>query len=116
MVGGTAFNTFEGFPQATFPVAGKTGTAQVTGKADTSLFAAFAPSTAPRFAVVAILPEAGNGGDAAAPVVRRILEPLAEVNGDLTRLNELKPAPLGGAFDAEDAANEVVAPPSGSDD
>jgi penicillin-binding protein 2 len=58
-------------------VAGKTGTAQVTGKADTAVFVAFAPVEAPQYAVAAFLEESGFGGVAAAPLVRRILEPFA---------------------------------------
>ena len=44
---GTAANAFAGFPTSTFPIAGKTGTAQVSGKQDTALFAAFGPTTDP---------------------------------------------------------------------
>ena len=58
------------------PVEGKTGTAQVTGKADTSLFAAVAPADKPQFAVVAVVEEAGFGSAVAAPIVRRVLEVL----------------------------------------
>ena len=44
---GTAAAAFAGFPLDRVPVVGKTGTAQVTGKADTSLFAAVAPADDP---------------------------------------------------------------------
>jgi len=74
---GTAAGVFEGFPSATFPVAGKTGTALVDRKADTSLFAAWAPADAPRYALSVIVEEAGFGSRTAAPIARRILEPLA---------------------------------------
>ncbi len=50
---GTANDAFSGFPLDVFPVAGKTGTAQVTGKNDTAVFAAFAPAHAPQYAVLA---------------------------------------------------------------
>jgi penicillin-binding protein 2 len=73
--GGTASGTFSGFPN--WLVAGKTGTAEVSGKADTAVFAAFAPSVDSQYAVAAFLEESGFGGVAAAPLVRRILEPLA---------------------------------------
>ncbi|MCP4086476.1 MAG: penicillin-binding protein 2 [Actinomycetia bacterium] len=76
---GTAYEAFSGFPLNSFAVAGKTGTAQVNGKADTALFAAWAPATEPRFAVAVVLEEAGFGSRSAAPLVRRILEPLAGV-------------------------------------
>jgi penicillin-binding protein 2 len=75
--GGTAGTPFEGFPGWT--VAGKTGTAQVSGnKADTSLFAAFAPAETPQYAVAAVLEESGFGAEAAAPLVRRMLEALED--------------------------------------
>jgi penicillin-binding protein 2 len=73
---GTAYYSFAGFPRG-FPVAGKTGTAQVHGKQDTAVFAAFAPADNPQYAVSVVLEEAGFGGSAAAPVARRILEGIA---------------------------------------
>jgi penicillin-binding protein 2 len=71
---GTAFGAFAGFPLDTFPVAGKTGTAQVSGKQDFALFTAFAPANDPRYVVTVVMEEAGFGAQAAAPVARRILE------------------------------------------
>ena len=75
---GTAFASFSGFPLDQVPVAGKTGTAQVgaqeEGRGDTSLFAAYFPANAPRYVVVAIVEEAGNGAQTAAPIVRRVIE------------------------------------------
>ena len=75
---GTARGPFAGFP-ATWAVAGKTGTAQVRGQADTSLFAAYGPvnSGEPEIAVSVVLEEAGLGSAVAAPVTRAILEPVA---------------------------------------
>jgi penicillin-binding protein 2 len=72
--GGTATATFSGFDQRSFQIAGKTGTAEVDGKADTSVFAAFAPVGAPQYAMTAVLEESGFGAQSAAPVVRRMLE------------------------------------------
>jgi penicillin-binding protein 2 len=72
--GGTATAAFSGFDLTHFPLAGKTGTAQVTGKGDTSLFASFGPVGAPRYTIVAVLEESGFGADAAAPVVRHVWE------------------------------------------
>ncbi len=71
---GTAYLPFQGFDMTGFQVAGKTGTAQVNGKADTSLFASFAPSGNALYSVVAVLEESGFGSDAAVPVVRRVYE------------------------------------------
>jgi penicillin-binding protein 2 len=71
---GTAAGAFSGFNQTNFSIAGKTGTAQVNGKADTSLFASYAPAGDPRYTVVAVLEEAGFGSEAAAPVVKHLYE------------------------------------------
>ncbi len=71
---GTAYQAFQGFDLQAVPLAGKTGTAEVTGKADTSVFASFGPVGAPQYAIVAVLEQAGFGADAAAPVVRHVWE------------------------------------------
>ena len=81
---GTGFGAFAGFPLGAFPVAGKTGTAEVAGKQDTSLFTAYAPADAPRYVVTAVLEQAGLGASAAAPVVRRVLEGIAVKEGVVT--------------------------------
>ncbi|HEY4409041.1 MAG TPA: penicillin-binding protein 2 [Acidimicrobiia bacterium] len=70
---GTAAEAFAGFPLDRVPVEGKTGTAQVIGKADTSLFVAVAPADHPRYVVAAVVEEAGFGSAVAAPIVRRVL-------------------------------------------
>ena len=54
-------------------VGGKTGTAQVTGKADHSIFVAFAPFDNPEIAISVVL-EHGSNGYAAGSVVREILD------------------------------------------
>lgn len=74
--GGTAATAFAGFPLDRFPVAGKTGTAQVEGENSTSWFASFAPADRPRYAVVAMVTNGGAGGETAAPAVRSIYEAL----------------------------------------
>ncbi len=73
---GTAHVAFSGFPLNQYPVAGKTGTAQVQGKDPTSVFSSFAPANNPQFVVTAVMEESGYGADAAAPVVRRIYDGL----------------------------------------
>ena len=100
-VSGTAASAFDGWDHDAFPLAGKTGTAEVGSetdvKADTALFAAFGPVGEPRYAVFVLLEEAGFGSDAAAPVVRRILEPLA---GQAPEGPDDRPLiPVGGASD-----------------
>ncbi len=73
---GTAAEAFAGFPLNNFPLGGKTGTVQKNGKADTAIYAGFGPQNSPKYSVVAVLEEAGFGGDAAAPAVRRFFEVL----------------------------------------
>jgi penicillin-binding protein 2 len=100
--GGTAEFAFSGFDHRAFPVAGKTGTAQVRGKHDTALFVAFGPISAPEIVVAVVMEESGFGSTAAAPVARRLLEVYsgqAEPPGTVpTPENEtpaLGPAPVG---------------------
>ena len=71
---GTAALAFEGFSRPGLDVWGKTGTAQRTGRSDTSLFAAVARADGRCLAVVAVVEEAGFGSVVAAPIVRRVLE------------------------------------------
>ncbi|MBS1837185.1 MAG: penicillin-binding protein 2, partial [Actinobacteria bacterium] len=81
---GTAYASWHASPTA-WPMAGKTGTAQVRGKADTSLFAGWGPAASgavPQYAIAVVIPEAGFGGDVAAPLAFRILQPAS--NGQLT--------------------------------
>ena len=78
---GTAFGAFAGFPLGQFPVAGKTGTAEIEGKQDTSLFTAYAPADNPRYVITVVMEESGLGASAAAPVARRILEGIAVKEG-----------------------------------
>jgi penicillin-binding protein 2 len=95
--GGTAVGAFSGFPNDTFPVAAKTGTAQVRGgeganKAPTAVFGAYGPATDAQFAISVFLEEAGYGGSVAAPVARRLF--------DVLRDPFLRPpAPVGGRFE-----------------
>lgn len=70
---GTAHQAFLGWPN-TISVGGKTGTAEVQGKQDTSLFVGFSPVDNPTFVCVSIVEQAGFGASTAAPIVRRTLE------------------------------------------
>jgi penicillin-binding protein 2 len=74
---GTANGAFQGFEGST---AGKTGTAEVVGKQDTSLFVGMNPLENPQYVTLAIVEEAGFGSAVAAPIVRRVMEAL---NGNL---------------------------------
>ncbi len=76
-VEGTAAGAFAGSPLPLDLVGGKTGTAQVTGRDDFALYAAVAPwqpSGGDRYAVAAVLEEAGFGARSAAPAVRTFLD------------------------------------------
>jgi penicillin-binding protein 2 len=76
---GTATGAFVGFPLSSHPVSGKTGTSEVAGKQPHSWFAAYAPADDPQFVVVAMVEEGGHGSQVAAPIVRRILEGLLDL-------------------------------------
>ncbi|MGI9604529.1 MAG: penicillin-binding transpeptidase domain-containing protein [Acidimicrobiales bacterium] len=87
---GTAYDAFndpvEGgvaFPLYSWPVAGKTGTAEIVGKADNSMFAGFGPSGStgwgtpvlePEYVMVTVLEESGFGSAHAAPMTARVFE------------------------------------------
>jgi penicillin-binding protein 2 len=74
--GGTATSAFAGFPLDRFPVAGKTGTADLPPKAPFAWFASFAPVGDPRYVVVVMVEQGGHGGESAAPVARAIYQKL----------------------------------------
>lgn len=97
--GGTATGAFAGFPSDQYPVAAKTGTAQVANKAPTAVFGAMGPAGAPQYAVSVLLEESGYGGSVAAPVARRLFDvlsgavelPEAPAGGNLTDLGDAVP-------------------------
>ena len=99
---GTGARAFAG---ATYPVGGKTGTAQVFGMKpnekyveskvaerlrDHSLFVAFAPLDSPRIALAVVVENGGFGSRAAAPITRTVLD--YYLLGKLPE-NLLKPTP-----------------------
>ena len=78
--GGVAFDLIN------WPVAGKTGTAEVTDLADNSMFAGFGPSgsptwgtsiNTPEYTMSVILEESGFGSKHAAPMVARMFDAIA---------------------------------------
>ncbi|MEM9711440.1 MAG: penicillin-binding protein 2, partial [Actinomycetota bacterium] len=109
---GTAVEAFSGFPLDNFVVAGKTGTAQRFGRnpvtqarlEDTALFVGYAPAFDPQYVVVAVLEEAGFGGQAAAPVARQVLDAIVELEltGDI--LTDEERAAIEAAEAAEEAS------------
>ncbi len=82
--GGTASAAFADSPTA-WPMAGKTGTAQVNKKADTALFVGWGPAVPnipPQYTVGVVIPESGFGSTVAAPLAFRVLQPVSD--GSLT--------------------------------
>ena len=82
---GTAAGVFSGFP---IEVSGKTGTAQVFGrnpngsaKDDTSWFAAYAPSSNPKYVVVMMVSQGGFGASTSGVAARDVLATLFGVSG-----------------------------------
>ena len=71
---GTAYGTFEGFPDSSFPVAAKTGTATTNKAEPNALFVSFAPANAPKYLVMVVIDQAGYGASGAAPVAREVLQ------------------------------------------
>jgi penicillin-binding protein 2 len=105
-VSGTAVRAFSGFPLDTYPIAGKTGTAQVDDKSDTAVFAAFGPAPAPKYAMAVFLEESGFGGTASAPVARALFDalsgvvPLQPAGPDGLPVGAVAPlAPTGASYD-----------------
>jgi peptidoglycan glycosyltransferase len=82
MVANVAYGTGKAAAIPGVTVAGKTGTAELVSTGDiaqnpentTAWFVAFAPASKPRVAIAVMLPRSGQGGAAAAPVAKRILQ------------------------------------------
>lgn len=74
---GTGRSAFAGFPLDRYPLAGKTGTAQI-GSVDSGLnyawFMSYGPLPNPEYVIAVYLQKAGHGGESAAPVARQIWE------------------------------------------
>ncbi|MHB8436718.1 MAG: penicillin-binding protein 2 [Acidimicrobiales bacterium] len=76
---GTAYYTVKsmGYPYAKFPLAGKTGTSQVSNNPNAqpdALFVAFGPTYHPKYVIAAVIPRGGYGDFAAAPIVLKLFE------------------------------------------
>lgn len=92
--GGTAREAWLASPTA-WPMAGKTGTAQVSNKADTALFVGWGPAehgVDPRYTIAVVIPQAGFGGSVAAPLAFQVLQPAS--SGEL---DHVCPVDDGGA-------------------
>jgi penicillin-binding protein 2 len=78
---GTANAAFAGFPVEQYPIAGKTGTAEIgeTGLND-AWFVAYGPADAPAYVVSVYIERSGHGGENAAPIARQIFEGVFEID------------------------------------
>lgn len=82
---GTAATVFQDY---SIPVAGKSGTAQVTGtELDNGLFISYAPRDNPQIAVCVVI-EGGDSGNNVAPVVRDIYDAYFYSNSDSDEEND----------------------------
>ena len=114
--GGTAFAAFNDpnvagvdFDLVNWPVAGKTGTAEVTGRADNSMFVGFGPTGSanfgtsvnePEYVIAVILEESGFGSRQAAPMVARLFDAIAD--------DEIAPALTQGEIDTIYGVDEIT--------
>ncbi|CAN5720871.1 penicillin-binding protein 2 [soil metagenome] len=87
--GGTAAAAFAGFPTDQFPLAGKTGTAQI-GESDrnNAWFVSYGPAPKPRYVIAVLVQQAGFGGESAAPVARQIWEGIAGVDNTTSNIRQ----------------------------
>ncbi len=80
-VSGSAAYRYTTFPLDKVPVAAKTGTGQVEGKATTSWYASYAPANDPKYVVLMMVPEGGTGSGTSAPSVNEIYKALFGIEG-----------------------------------
>jgi penicillin-binding protein 2 len=80
-VSGSAAYRYTTFPLDKIPVAAKTGTGQVEGKATTSWYASYAPANDPKYVVLMMVPEGGTGSGTSAPSVNEIYKALFGIEG-----------------------------------
>ncbi|NHN55906.1 penicillin-binding protein [Calidifontibacter sp. DB0510] len=75
---GTAAAAFRGFDLSSYPLSGKTGTAEVYGKDATSWFLSFGPKlpSGRQYVVAVMIEQGGTGATAAAPTARSIWDVL----------------------------------------
>ncbi len=72
---GTARGAFAGFPLDEYPIAGKTGTAELgETELNDAWFVAYGPSISPEYVVAVFVERAGHGGESAGPIAREIFE------------------------------------------
>ena len=80
-VSGSAAYRYTTFPLDKLPIAAKTGTGQVEGKATTSWYASYAPADDPEYVILMMVPEGGTGSGTSAPSVNEIYKAIFGVEG-----------------------------------
>lgn len=78
--------------------AGKTGTAQVSGKNDFAWFSMYAPYDKPRYALSVCIEEGGAGASVAAPVAAKVMD--AVIKHENGKLDDQAMKDMGYSFDA----------------
>lgn len=82
---GTASSTFAGFPLDRFPIAGKTGTAQIgesEANRNDAWFVSYGPVDSPQYVISVLVQDAGHGGTSAGPIARQIWEAIFDVDNN----------------------------------
>ena len=74
-------------------VAGKSGTAQVAGKADYAWYVSYAPADDPKYVVLVMIEQGGGGSTSGAPTVRKIYESLFHPAQPATATTSAPPPP-----------------------
>ena len=92
-VSGSAAYRYVDFPLTQLPVAAKTGTGQVDGKATTSWYASYAPADDPEYVVLMMVPEGGTGSGTSAPSVNEIYKALFGIEGSQRRSRRTRSSP-----------------------
>jgi penicillin-binding protein 2 len=79
---GTAVSAFAGFPLDRFPLAGKTGTAQIDdeNERNDAWFVSYGPVDSPQYVIAVLVQDAGHGGESAAPIARQVWEGIFDID------------------------------------
>ncbi|MHB8188898.1 MAG: penicillin-binding protein 2 [Ferrimicrobium sp.] len=75
---GTGYPTFRGWPESSYALAGKTGTASVTGQNPNSWMVVFGPEPNPKYVVAMVIKQGGFGTSGSGPAVRQIFQYLKD--------------------------------------
>lgn len=107
---GTAGDVWADWDLSAYPISSKTGTAEVKGKPDNSLYVAYGPSNDPQYVMAAVLEQAGFGSQAAAPAIRGIFD---DIRARDAREAESGAGEVGSPSTTTPTVPTTVAPSSG---